>query len=161
VVVNPANASASETTIREVRAVAPGMGLQVSIYDAGTPAEIDAAFAALKRDRAEAALIGGDGFLNSRRSQIAALALRDKLPIASAGRESAEAGGLVGYGASIPDMYRQVGIYAGSIVKGARPSSLPVVQSTKFEFVINLRTARALGLEVSPTLLARADEVIE
>jgi putative ABC transport system substrate-binding protein len=158
---NPGNASASETTIREVREVAPKLGLLVLTYNASTPDEIDAAFAALKRDQAEAVFVAGDGFLNSRRGQIATLAARDKLPIASAGRESAEAGGLMGYGASIPDMYRQVGIYAGSIVKGARPSDLPVLQSTKFEFVINLQTAKALGIEVPPTLLARADEVIE
>jgi len=161
ILANPGNTSAAETTIREVREVAPKLGLQIFTYNTSTPDEIDAAFAALKHDQAEAVLVAGDGFLNSRRGQIATLAARDRLPTVAAGRESAEAGGLIGYGASIPDMYRQVGIYAGSIVKGARPSDLPVLQSTKFEFVINLQTAKALGIEVPPTLLARADEVIE
>lgn len=161
VIFNPGNASASETTIREAREVAPKLGLQVLTYNASTAAEIDAAFAALKRDQADAILVAGDGFLNSRRGQIATLAARDKLPSAASGRESPAAGMLMGYGASIPDMYRQVGIYAASIVKGARPRDLPVLQSTKFEFVINLQTAKALGIEVSPMLLARADEVIE
>ncbi len=161
VIVNPGNASASATTIRDVNEVAPKLGLQVFTYNAGTPAEVDAAFAALKRDQAEAVFMAGDGFLSSRRGQTATLAARDKLPTASSGRESAAAGILMSYGASISDMYRQVGVYAGSIVKGARPSDLPVLQSTKFEFVINLQTARALGIDVPPTLLARADEVIE
>ena len=161
VIVNPANASASETTIREVRDSAPKFGLQVFTYNASTAGEIDSAFATLKADQAEAVFQAGDGFLNSRRGQIVTLAARDKLPSAAPGREFAEAGGLMGYGASIPDMYRQVGIYAGSIVKGRRPADLPVLQSTKFEFVINLQTARALGIDVAPTLLARADEVIE
>jgi len=161
ILLNPGNASASETTIREVRNVAPRLGLQVFTYNVSTPAEIDAAFFALKRDQADAVFTAGDGFMNSRRGQIATLAARDKLPSAAPGRESAEAGILMGYGASISDMFRQVGIYAASIVRGARPSDLPVLQSTKFEFVINLQTAKALGIEISPTLLARADEVIE
>jgi putative ABC transport system substrate-binding protein len=159
--VNPGHESSAATTIRDVNEIAPKLGLQVSIYNASTPAEIDAVFVALKRDQADALLVAGDGFLNSRRGQIATLAARDKLPSAAAGRESPAAGMLLGYGASIPDMYRQVGIYTASIVKGAKPSDLPVLQSTKFEFVINLQTARALGIEVSPSLLARADEVIE
>jgi putative tryptophan/tyrosine transport system substrate-binding protein len=161
ILVNPGHESSAATTVKDVNEVAPKLGLQIFTYNASTPAEIDAAFVAFKGDQADALLVAGDGFLNSRRSQIATLAARDKLPIASAGRESAEAGGLMAYGASIPDMYRQVGVYAASIVKGARPSDLPVLQSTKFEFVINLQTARALGIEVPPTLLARADEVIE
>jgi putative ABC transport system substrate-binding protein len=161
VLVNPGNASASATTISEVREIAPKLGLQVVTFNASTPAEIDAAFAAFAREGTDALLVGGDGFLNSRRGQIATLAARDRLPSASPGREFAEAGGLMGYGASIPEMYRQVGIYAGSIVKGAKPADLPVLQSAKFEFVINLQTAKALGITVSPTLLARADEVIE
>jgi putative ABC transport system substrate-binding protein len=113
------------------------------------------------RERADAMLMGGDGFLFSRRGQVAMLAMRDRLPTISAGSEFARAGGLMAYGTSVTDMFRQVGIYAGSIVKGAKPADLPVLQSTKFEFVINLQTARALGLEVPPMLLARADEVIE
>jgi putative ABC transport system substrate-binding protein len=161
VIFNPGNASASETTIREARELAPKLGLQVLTYSASTPAEIDAAFVALKRDQADAVLVAGDGFLSARRGQTATLAARDRLPSAAPGRESAEAGFLMAYGASVSDMFRQVGIYAASIVKGARPRDLPVLQATKFEFVINLQTARALGIEVSPTLLARADEVIE
>ena len=161
ILVNPGHESSAATTIRDANEVAPKLGLQVFTYNVSTPAEIDAAFTTLKRDQADAVLVAGDGFLNSRRGQIATLAARDKLPSAAAGRESPAAGMLMGYGASIPDMYRQVGIYAASIVKGAKPSDLPVLQSTKFEFVINLQTARALGIEVSPSLLARADEVIE
>ncbi len=161
ILVNPGHESSAATTIRDANEVAPKLGLQVFTYKVSTPAEIDAAFTTLKRDQADALLVAGDGFLNSRRGQIATLAARDRLPSAAAGRESPAAGMLMGYGASIPDMYRQVGIYAASIVKGAKPSDLPVLQSTKFEFVINLQTARALGIEVSPTLLARADEVIE
>jgi putative ABC transport system substrate-binding protein len=161
VLLNPGHQTSAATTIDEVNAVAPKLGLQVFTYNVSSAAEIDAAFASIKRDRADALLTAGDGFLNSRRSQIATLTTRDKLPAAAPGRESAEAGILMGYGASIPDMYRNVGISVANIVKGTRPSDLPVLQSTKFEFIINLQTAKALGIEISPTLLARADEVIE
>jgi putative ABC transport system substrate-binding protein len=161
VLVNPANASAAETTVRQVRDIAPRIALQAFAFNASTPGQIDQAFAGFARERADMLFVGGDGFLNSRRGQIATLAARDRLPSASPGREFAEAGGLMGYGASISDMYRQVGIYAASIVRGAKPADLPVLQSTKFEFVLNLQTAKALGIAVPPTLLARADEVIE
>lgn len=161
VVVNPGNAAAAEATIREARAVAPALGMQIVPFNASTIAEIDAAFSAITRERADALLIGGDGFLNSRRQQFGTLASRDRLPSMAPNREFAEAGGLMSYGTNVPDMFRQVGIYAGSIVKGARPADLPVLQSTKFEFVINLQTARALGIDVPPTLLARTDAVIE
>ena len=161
VVVNPGNAAAAEATIREARAVAPTLGMQIVPFNANTIGEIDAAFAAIARERADALLIGGDGFFQSRRGQFGTLTARDKLPSMAATREFSAAGALMSYGTSTADMFRQVGIYAGSIVKGAKPADLPVLQSTKFEFVINLQTARALGLDVPPALLARADEVIE
>ena len=142
-------------------ALAPAMGLQIVALNASTVDEIDAAFAAFARERADALLVAADGFLNSRRGQFAILAARDRLPMSAATREAAEAGGLMSYGTNLNNTFRQVGIYAGSIVKGAKPDDLPVLQSTRFEFVINLQTARALGLEVPPMLLARADEVIE
>jgi ABC-type uncharacterized transport system substrate-binding protein len=161
VVVNPGNAEAAEVTLRAARAVAPKLGLEVFAFNASTTDQIDAAFGEVARRRLDAMLIGGDGFLHSRRGQFATLAARDRLPTVAPPREFAEAGGLMTYGASLSDMFRQVGIYAGSIVKGAKPADLPVLQSAKFEFVINLQTARALGLTVPPSLLARADEVIE
>jgi putative tryptophan/tyrosine transport system substrate-binding protein len=161
VLVNPGNAAAAEATFKVAREAAPVLGMQILAFDASTIGEIDAAFAAMARERADALLMGGDGFLFSRRGQVAMLAMRDRLPTITAGNEFARAGGLMTYGTSVPDMFRQVGVYAGSIVKGAKPADLPVLQSTKFEFVINLQTARALGLEVPPMLLARADEVIE
>jgi putative tryptophan/tyrosine transport system substrate-binding protein len=161
VLVNPGNAAAAEATFKVAREAAHVLGMQILAFDASTIGEIDAAFAAMARERADALLMGGDGFLFSRRGQVAMLAMRDRLPTITAGNEFARAGGLMTYGTSVPDMFRQVGVYAGSIVKGAKPADLPVLQSTKFEFVINLQTARALGLEVPPMLLARADEVIE
>jgi putative ABC transport system substrate-binding protein len=161
VLVNPGNAAAAEATLDEARRVAPTLGMQILAFNASTVAEIDAAFAAIAREPADALLVGGDAFFNSRRVQFATLATREKLPMIGGTRESTQAGGLMSYGASTADMFRQVGIYAGSIVKGTKPADLPVLQSTKFEFVINLQTAKALGLAVPPTLLARADEVIE
>ena len=161
VVVNPGNAAAAEATIREARAVAPALGMEIISFNASSIGEIDAAFAAIARERADALLIGGDGFFQSRRGQFGTLTARDKLPSMAVAREFSAAGALMSYGTSVPDMFRQVGIYAGSIVKGTKPADLPVLQSTKFEFVINLQTARALGIEVPPALLARADEVIE
>jgi putative tryptophan/tyrosine transport system substrate-binding protein len=161
VLVNPANAPSTETTWRGAQEAAHALGLQIHVVNASTIGEIDAAFANLVRERTDALLIAGDGFFSSRRSQFTTLAARERMPTSCGNREMVEAGLLMSYGPSITDMFRQVGIYAGSILKGASPADLPVLQSTKFEFVINLQTARTLGLDVPPMLLARADEVIE
>ena len=125
------------------------------------PGEIDAAFAAFVRERADALFVAGDAFFTSRRVQIATLAVRDRIPASYSSREMVEAGLLMSYGTVFVDMFRQVGIYTGTILKGAKPADLPVLQSTKFEFVLNLQTARSLNLDSPPLLLARADEVIE
>jgi putative ABC transport system substrate-binding protein len=161
VLLNPGNPSVAKATLREVREAAPTMGLKVEIFNAATIGEIDAAFATLARDRPDALLVAADAFFLSRRVQIATLEMRHRIPTAYAVREFAEAGGLMSYGSNFADTFRQVGVYAGSILKGAKPADLPVLQSTAFEFVINLQTARALGIEVPPGLLSIADEVIE
>ncbi len=161
VLVNPANAASTDATSKALKEAARALGLGVLFFNASTPAEIDAAFAACARERADALFIAGDGFFTSRGVQFATLAVRDRIPASYVSREMVEAGLLMSYGTSIVDMFRQVGVYTGSILRGAKPSDLPVLQSTKFEFVINLQTARSLGLEIPPTLLARADEVIE
>jgi putative ABC transport system substrate-binding protein len=161
VLVNPANVASAESTARDVRATAPGMGLQVQMLNAGTVGEIDAAYASLVRERSEALVVAGDGFFNSRRVQLAMLAVRHAIAATYSVRDYPEAGGLVSYGTSFADTFRQIGIYCGRILKGAKPADLPVLQSTKFELVINMQAARMLGLDVPPTLLARADEVIE
>jgi putative ABC transport system substrate-binding protein len=131
------------------------------VVKASTPAEIEAVFAALAREQAHALYIAADGFFAGRAVQLATLAARERMPASFVSRAMVEAGLLMSYGTSIADMYRQVGIYTGSILRGAKPADLPVMQSTRFEFVINLQTARLLGLDVPPMLLARADEVIE
>ena len=159
VLVNPTG-SPAQTTLRDVEAAAAAIGLQVQVLEARTSREIDAAFATLVRDKADALLVTPDPFFNSRRVQLANLAVRQGVPTVGS-RDIAEAGGLMSYGASLTDTYRQVGVYTGRILRGAKPADLPVVQSTKFELVINAQTARTLGLDVPPTLLARADEVIE
>jgi putative ABC transport system substrate-binding protein len=160
VLFNPAN-PASESTLRDIPDAAGAMGLQIQVLKASTRAEIEAAFATLVRDRADALYVAGDVFFTSRRVQFVTLAAHHRIPASYASREAVEAGGLMGYDADRAGMYRQVGAYTGQILKGAKPADLPVLQSTKFEFVINPQTARALGLEVPPTLIARADEVIE
>src|SRR5262245_61460720 len=161
VLVNPANPPTAQSTVRDVQTAADDIGLQVHILNAGTIREIDAAYPSLVRQRADALLVAGDGFFNSRRVQLAMLAVRHAIPATYSAREYAEAGGLMSYGTNFADTDRQVGIYTGRILKGAKPADLPVLQSTKFELVINLQAARMLGLEVPPLLLARADEVIE
>ena len=137
------------------------MGLQMRTLNARNSREIDAAFAMLARERPDALFVGADPSFNNRRKQLVLQAMRHGLPAAYASREYTEAGGLMSYGTDFLDTYRQVGAYAGRILRGAKPADLPVVQSAKFELVINQTTARILGLEVPPTLLARADEVIE
>jgi putative tryptophan/tyrosine transport system substrate-binding protein len=161
VLVNPANTVNAETTLRDVEPAARAMGLQIEVLKASTSREIDAAFATLVRERAEALFVGSDSFFQSRRLQLSLLAMRHAVPATYSTREFAEAGGLVTYGSNVTDAYRQAGAYTGRVLKGAKPADLPVVQSTKFEMVINAQTARILGLEIPPTLLARADEVIE
>jgi putative ABC transport system substrate-binding protein len=161
VLVNPRNATTSETTVRDVEAAARGMGVQVQVFNASTSREIDAAFANLVRERCDAVFVGGDAFFTSRRVQLVTLAARYVIPSSFSQREYTEAGGLMSYATDIRDTYRQAGIYVGRILKGAKPADLPVVQSTKFERVINAQTARMLSLTVPPMLLARADEVIE
>jgi ABC-type uncharacterized transport system substrate-binding protein len=161
VLVNPANVRYTEATSKALREAAQTLGIELVFFNASTPAEIDAAFAAITRERAQALFIAGEAIFSVRRMQLATLTARDRIPASYAGREGVEAGLLMSYGTSLVDMARQVGVYTGSILKGAKPSELPVLQATKFEFVINLQTARALGVEISPMLLARADEVIE
>jgi len=161
VLVNPANVPATESTLRDLPEAARAIGLQIQVLKASTRSEIEAAFATLVRNRAEALYVAGDTFFTSRRVQFATLAANYRIPASYPTREAVEAGGLMGYATDRVDMCRQVGAYTGQILKGANPVDLPVVQPTKFELVINMQTARALGLDVPPTLLARADEVIE
>jgi putative ABC transport system substrate-binding protein len=150
-----------ELTTKDVLAAAPVVGLKVQILKAGTDLEIDTAFASLVQARTGALLVGGDVFFTNRIEQLAALAARHAIPTMYPGREFAVSGGLISYGASLIEEYRQVGLYAGRILKGEKPADLPVIQATKFELVVNVKTARALGLQVPDKLLALADEVIE
>jgi len=161
VLLNPSNPRYNEATSKSLSEAASTLGLDIVFYKASTPGEIDAAFTAMARDRADALFIGGEALFASRSVQIATLAVRDRLPASFSSRETVQAGLLMSYGINLIDLARQVGIYTGSILKGAKPADLPVLQSTKFEFVINLQTARSLNLDIPPTLLARADEVIE
>jgi len=159
--VNPTNPRLTELETTEVRNAARSLGLQVHIVDAGTAQEIDAAFPLLIERRARAFLLSTDAFLASRRDQIVALAARHAIPAMYPLSEMVKAGGLVSYGYDNPEIYRLVGVYTGRILRGERPADLPIQQSTKFELVINLKTARALGLDIPAKLLALADEVIE
>jgi putative ABC transport system substrate-binding protein len=160
VLVNPANAPTTDSTLRVMPEVARAIGLQIEILNASTIREIETAFAALAL-RADALFVAPDGFFSSRRVQFATLAARYRIPASYSNRDYVEAGGLMSYGSDFIDMYRQVGVYTGQILKGAKPADLPVLQSTKFEFVINVQTARALDLDVPNSLQLLADEVIE
>ena len=158
VMINPGNAATAEATLKEVQKATAAFGLQTQILNAGTRDEIDAAFAAILRERAEVLFVAPDAFFYSRRVQFATLAARNGIPAAYSARGYTDVGGLMSYGTDVGESFRQAGIYAGKILNGAKPADLPVTQSTKFEFVINLQTAKALGLE---GLLLAADEVIE
>jgi putative ABC transport system substrate-binding protein len=161
VLLNPASGRSAETTLREVQEAARVLGLQIPVLNASTIGEIDAAFATFARERADALFVAPNAFFAGRRVQFVTLATLHQIPATYAQREFVEVGGLMSYGTSFADSYRQVGVYTGTVLKGAKPADLPVQQSTKFEFVINKGTARALGVEVPPGLLAIADEVIE
>jgi len=161
VLINPANVPAAESALRDLPDAARTMGLQIQVLNASSRSEIEAAFATLVRDRADALYVAPDVFFTSRRVQLATLAASYRIPATYPSRQAVEAGGLMAYDSDRVGMYRQVGAYTSQILKGANPADLPVVQSTKFELVLNLNTARALGLEIPPSLLARADEVIE
>jgi len=161
VLVNPANTTTAETTLRVIPEAARALGLQIAVLKAGTSQEIETAFATLRRELADALFVGPDPVFLSRRLQIALLAMRQGIPTALFSREMVEAGGLMSYGTDVAEMFHQVGIYTGHILKGAKPADLPVLQSTKFEFVINLQTAKALGIEVPNSIQLLADEIIE
>jgi putative tryptophan/tyrosine transport system substrate-binding protein len=161
VLVNPANITAAEATSKDAAAAARAMKLQIEVVNASTPQEIDAAFASFVRERPDALFVSTDTLFSGRRVQVVNLATRHAIPAGFPNREAAEIGGLMSYGSNIPDVWRQAGVYAGRILKGAKPADLPVQQTSKFELVINHQTARMLGLTVPATLLARADEVIE
>lgn len=159
--VNPADASLTEVQLKDVNTAAQSMGVQIQVYNADSSVEIDAAFEAMNRDRPDAVLVGTTPFLNGRRVRLAQVAAFYRLPAIYAGREYVEVGGLMSYGSNIVDAYRQVGLYVGRILKGAKPAELPIVQASKFELVVNAPTARMLGLALPPSFLNRADEVID
>jgi putative tryptophan/tyrosine transport system substrate-binding protein len=161
VLVNPANATSTESTLKDVLAAAGAVGLQTQVLNAGTGSEINAALATFMTEKSDALLIAGDAFFSHRRVQLVHLATRHAIPAIYSQREFTEIGGLMSYGPNLADAFRQVGAYVGRILKGAKLADLPVVQSTKFELVINAETARLLGLPLPQTLLAIADEVIE
>jgi putative tryptophan/tyrosine transport system substrate-binding protein len=161
VLVNPADASSAGTTLRDVEATAGAMGLQIRIVNANAGRELDAAFAGFVHERPDAIFVAGQPFFTSRRVQLALLAAHHSIPAIYGVREIAEVGGLMSYGINLVDGWRQIGVYTGRILKGAKPADLPVEQASKFQLVINLQTAKILGLTIPPSLLARADEVIE
>jgi putative tryptophan/tyrosine transport system substrate-binding protein len=159
--VNPANVRNASVALADLELAGRARGLQIQVLNASTNREIDAAFATFRRERPDALFVSGDGLFTSRRVQMVQLATLHQVPTIFANRDFAEVGGLMSYGANVADAWRQAGVYTGRILKGAKPVELPVVQASKFELVINVQTARMLGLPVPPTLLATADEVIE
>ena len=161
VLVNPANAEATESTVRDVEAAASALGLRIHVLKASTRGEIDSAFAIVVRERYDALFVDSDPFFSSRRVQLVNLTVRNATPAAFAQRDFVESGGLMSYASDIVDVWRQSGVYVGRVLEGAKPADLPVVQSAKFELVINVQTARLFGLTVPPSLLSIADEVIE
>jgi putative tryptophan/tyrosine transport system substrate-binding protein len=161
VLLNPKNAGSAEATLRGVQEAAPALRLQIQILNATTVAEINAAFASFARERPDALFLAGDGFFTDRRVQFATLTARDKIPATGATSDFVKAGGLMSYGTDLAETYRQTGVYTGRILKGEQPTDLPVLQSTKFEFVLNLQTAQALNIEVPPGVLSIVDEVVE
>jgi putative ABC transport system substrate-binding protein len=161
VLVNPTDAIRTESNVRDVEAAARSIGLQIRVLNASTIGDIDAAFTTLVRERMDGLFVVPDAFFNNRRVQLATLTARHAIPSAYAQRDYVEVGGLMSYGTNLADARRQVGVYTGRVLKGENPAELPVLQPTRFELVINLTTAKALGLTIPPTLLARADEVIE
>jgi len=161
VLVNPASTTETESTVRDVESAAHAIGLQIQVFTASTSGEIDEAFATFVRKRCDGLLTGPSPFFTARRFQLTHLATRHAIPAIYTGRQYTEVGGLMSYGASLTDAYRQMGVYAGHILKGTKPTDLPVVQSSKLELVINAQAARTLGLTVPDKLLVAADEVIE
>jgi putative tryptophan/tyrosine transport system substrate-binding protein len=161
VLVNPRNVSTAEYNLREIQEAAPTLGLQIQILNASTIDEIDAALTGLAHERPDALFVAGDAFLASRHTQIVTLTAHDRIPAAYSIRDFVVAGGLMSYGTDLADVFHQIGVYTGSILKGGKPADLPVLQTTKFEFVINRTTAKALGLTIPPGVMAIADEVIE
>jgi putative ABC transport system substrate-binding protein len=161
VLVNPANATSADSTLKDVTAAASASGLRLTVLNAATPTEISAAFATFASDRHDALLVAGDAFFSSRRVQLVHLATRLAIPATYSQREFPDVGGLMSYGPDLVEVFRQIGAYVGQMLKGARPADLPVVQSSRFELVLNGETARLLGLTIPSTLLALADEVIE
>jgi ABC-type uncharacterized transport system substrate-binding protein len=161
VLVNPANPANAESTVRDVETAARAMGLQIQVLNASNSRKIDEAFTSVARERPDALYVGADQLFTTRSVQLVQLAARLAVPATYSARQFTDIGGLMTYGTNIADSYRQIGIYASRIFKGAKPADLPVEQSAKFELVINHQTARMLGLTVPPTLLTAADEVIE
>jgi putative ABC transport system substrate-binding protein len=161
VFVNPANPARAELHAKEAETAGRAMGLRIQVFNAGTSGEIDAAFASFARDRPDALFVSPDPFFTVRRVQLATLAARHSIPSSFPARDPVDVGGLMSYGPNINDAYRQTGVYTGRILKGAQPGDLPVLQSTKFELVVNAKTAQMLSLAIPPSLLAVADEVIE
>ena len=161
VLVNPANPFTEEATTKALKEAAPGLGLELLFFKASIPADIDAAFAAIANANTDGLFVAPDAFFAGRGAQLITLTARDRIPTSVFSGDLVAAGLLMSYGTSLADVFRQVGVYTGSIVKGTKPADLPVLQSTKFALTLNLQTARSLGIDIPPTLLARADDVIE